>query len=170
MTGVQTCALRIYLADASAVVALINDADATVIAVSPDRTGGPTQPTVDAFAALIEARPTGRLIVVGGAGSLLDEQGRRLADSPDFPEEWKPEALALAAVLELLRDAGDALAWTFVSPAPMYPVQEATTGRYVVGADTPTGERLSAADLATALVDEAERDAHRGARFTVASA
>ncbi|MCL3777849.1 MULTISPECIES: NAD(P)H-binding protein [unclassified Actinomyces] len=168
--GART-AVAADLADTDAVVALVNDADVTVIAVSPDRAGGPTQPTVDAFAALINARPTGRL-VVGGAGSLLDEQGQRLVDSPSpaFLEEWRPEALALATVLELLREAGDALAWTFVSPAPMYPVAEATTGRYAVGADTPAGERLSAADLALALVDEAERDAHRGVRFTVASA
>ncbi|SDM31644.1 NAD(P)-dependent oxidoreductase [Actinomyces ruminicola] len=157
------------LADTAAVVDLINAADATVIAVSPDRTGGPAQPTVDAFKALIAARPTGRLVVVAGAGSLLDADGNRLVDSPDFPAAAKPEALAFAEVLEAFRAAGDALAWTLVSPAPAYPSAQ-STGAYVVGKDHPAGTDLSPADLAIALVDEAERDAHRGERFTVASA
>ena len=157
------------LADTAAVVKLVNASDATVIAVSPDRTGGPTQPLVDAFAALIAARPTGRLVVVGGAGSLLDADGRRLVDGPAFPEDYRGEALALAEVLELFRAAGDAVAWTLVSPAPAYPVDK-SSGAYVSGADSPAGPALSTADFALALVDEAERDAHRGRRFTVASA
>ena len=157
------------LANTPAVVELVNAADATVIAVSPDRTGGPAQPLVDAFAALIAARPTGRLIVVGGAGSLLDADGRRLVDAPAFPEDYRGEALALAEVLELFRAAGDAVAWTLVSPAPDYPVAE-SSGAYASGTDSPAGETLSAADMALALVDEAERDAHRGTRFTVAGA
>ena len=157
------------LADTAAVVKLVNASDATVIAVSPDRTGGSAQPIIDAFAALIAARPTGRLVVVGGAGSLLDAEGRRLVDDPAFPEDYRGEALAFAEVLELFRAAGDAVAWTLVSPAPAYPVDK-SSGAYVSGADSPAGPALSTADFALALVDEAERDAHRGARFTVASA
>ena len=156
------------LADAAA-VELISDSDATIIAISPDRTGGSTQPVIDAFKELIAARPAGRVIVVGGAGSLLDADGRRLVDSPDFPEDYRGEALAFADVLELFRAAGDAVAWTLVSPAPNYPTEE-SSGAYVSGTDSPAGPALSAADMALALVDEAERDAHRGTRFTVASA
>ena len=157
------------LADTAAVVKLVNASDATVIAVSPDRSGGSARPVVDAFAALIAACPTGRLVVVGGAGSLLDAEGRRLVDDPAFPEDYRDEALAFAEVLELFRAAGDAVAWTLVSPAPAYPVDK-SSGAYVSGADSPAGPALSTADFALALVDEAERDAHRGARFTVASA
>ena len=157
------------LADTAAVVKLVNASDATVIAVSPDRSGGSARPVVDAFAALIAARPTGRLVVVGGAGSLLDAEGRRLVDDPAFPEDYRGEALAFAEVLELFRAAGDAVAWTLVSPAPDYPVAE-SSGAYASGSDSPAGETLSAADMALALIDEAEKDAHRGVRFTVASA
>ena len=157
------------LADTAAVVKLVNASDATVIAVSPDRSGGSARPVVDAFAALIAACPTGRLVVVGGAGSLLDAEGRRLVDDPAFPEDYRGEALAFAEVLELFRAAGDAVAWTLVSPAPGYPVPE-SSGAYVSGSDSPVGDTLSAADMALALVDEAERDAHRGRRFTVAGA
>ena len=98
------------LADTPAVVDLVDAADATIIAVSPDRTGGPVQPVVDAFAALVAARPAGRLVVVGGAGSLLDAEGRRIVDDPAFPEDYRNEALAFADVLELFRSAGDAVA------------------------------------------------------------
>lgn len=147
----------------------VEGAAADVIAISPDRTGGSTQPVIDAFKALIAARPAGRVIVVGGAGSLLDADGRRLVDSPDFPEDYRGEALAFADVLELFRAAGDAVAWTLVSPAPGYPVPE-SSGAYVSGSDSPVGDTLSAADMALALIDEAEKDAHRGVRFTVASA
>lgn len=157
------------LADTPAVVDLVDAADATIIAVSPDRTGGPVQPVVGAFAALVAARPAGRLVVVGGAGSLLDAEGRRIVDDPAFPEDYRNEALAFADVLELFRSAGDAVAWTLVSPAPNYPTEE-SSGAYVSGTDSPAGPALSAADMALALVDEAERDAHRGTRFTVASA
>lgn len=157
------------LANTAAVVKLVNASDATVIAVSPDRSGGSARPVVDAFAALIAACPTGRLVVVGGAGSLLDAEGRRLVDDPAFPQDYRGEALAFAEVLELFRAAGDAVAWTLVSPAPAYPVDK-SSGAYVSGADSPAGPALSTADFALALVDEAERDAHRGARFTVASA
>src|SRR4051794_31952129 len=46
----------------------------------------------------------GRLISVGGAGSLEVAPGERLVDTPDFHDEWKPEALAGAAALEVFRD------------------------------------------------------------------
>ncbi|SHE26568.1 NAD(P)-dependent oxidoreductase [Actinomyces glycerinitolerans] len=161
--------VAVEFADTAAVVDLVNAADATIVAVSPDRTGGPVQPTVDAFKAVIAARPTGRLVIVGGAGSLLDADGKRLVDSPDFPADSKPEALAFSEVLDAFRAAGDDLAWTLVSPAPAYP-SEQSTGAYVVGKDNPVGTNLSPADFAIALVDEAERDAHRGERFAVAGA
>lgn len=162
-------AVAAELSDTARIVELINDADVTVISVSPDRTGGPTQPTADAHQALIEARPTGRMVIVGGAGSLLDEKGQRLVDSPEFPAEYKPEALTFSDVLESYRAAGDAIAWTFASPAPFYPAPT-VTGGYVLGTDNPAGEALSAADFALALLDEVEKDAHRSQRFSVAGA
>ncbi|WP_022867203.1 NAD(P)-dependent oxidoreductase [Schaalia vaccimaxillae] len=160
---------RADLADTRAIVDLVNGSDVTIIAVPTDRTGGPTRPIIEAFEHLFAARPVGRMIVVGGAGSLLDEEGNRLVDSPNFPEDYRPEGLAFAKILDLLREAGDKLAWTFVSPSPNYPVEE-SSGAYVEAADSAAGENLSAADLAIALIDEAEKDAHRGKRFTVASA
>ena len=143
--------VTLTLADTQAVVDLINSSDATVITVSAGR-GEPAQPVIDAHRALITAAPSGRLIVVGGAGSLLTPDGTRLVDTPGFPEEYKPEALAFTEVL-----------------APGF-TDKPRTGTYTEGGDQPAGSEISVADFAVALVDEAEKDAHRGHRWTIANA
>ena len=160
--------VTLTLADTQTVVDLINISDVTVIAVSAGR-GEPAQPVIDAHRALIAAAPTGRIIVVGGAGSLLTPDGTRLVDTPGFPEEYKPEALAFAEVLDLYRGADGALSWTFLSPAPTF-TNKPRTGSYVEGTDQPAGSEISVDDFAVALVDEAEKDAHRGRRWTIANA
>lgn len=155
--------VQLDVAKTSDLVDLINGNDVTILAI-----GGLAEKAPEIYRNLIAASPKGRFIVVGGAGSLLDAEGKRLVDG-DFPEDWKPEALAYAEVLEDLRAAGAAVRWSFVSPAPLYP-EGRPSGTYVVGKDSPAGERLAAEDMALALVDEAENDAHRTERFTVASA
>ena len=143
--------VTLTLTDTQAVVDLVNGSDATVITVSAGR-GEPAQPVIDAHRALIAAAPTGRLIVVGGAGSLLTPDGTRLVDTPGFPEEYKPEALAFTEVLDLYREAGSALTWTFLSPAPEF-TDKPRTGTYAEGGDQPAGSEISVADFAVALVD-----------------
>jgi len=160
--------VTLTLADTQAVVDLINSSDATVITVSAGR-GESAQPVIDAHRTLIATAPTGRFIVVGGAGSLLTPDGTRLVDTPGFPEEYKTEALAFAEVLDLYREAGSALNWTLLSPAPEF-TDKPRTGTYTEGGDQPAGSEISVADFAVALVDEAEKDAHRGHRWTIANA
>lgn len=161
------------LSDTEGVRRLLGDNDVVIITTSPDRTGGPVQPTIDEHRALVEsltAEPVGRLVVVGGAGALETEpgSGQLIKDAPGFPAEIYPEADAYAQVLELYRGAGTAFAWSMVAPAPQIePGQR--TGTYVQAIDSPAGPRVSAEDMAVALVDEAESDAHRGIRWTVAS-
>lgn len=123
-------------------------------------------------ARLIEAvRRSGvrRYLVVGGAGSLFVAPGKRLVDQPDFPAEYRAEAMAGAAFLELLRGVDD-LEWTFVSPSALFlPGQR--TGRFRLGEDQllvgPEGSRISFQDFAIALADEIEKPAHVRKRFTV---
>ncbi|MGH8426318.1 MAG: NAD(P)-dependent oxidoreductase, partial [Pseudomonas fluorescens] len=57
-----------------------------------------------------------RLLVVGGAGSLLLLDGTRVIDSEGFPQAYKAEASAGALFLENLRQEKE-LDWTFVSPS-----------------------------------------------------
>ena len=74
-----------------------------------------------------------RLLVVGGAGSLQTAPGTILLDSPDFPDEYKPEAMGAKAFLEDLRTIED-LDWTFLSPAALLEPGE-RTGKFRIGGD-----------------------------------
>jgi putative NADH-flavin reductase len=141
--------------------------DVVVSAIGPSRTGGRPEDYLDSVANLIANVGATRLVVVGGAGSLLDADGHRLLDSPDFPAVYKPEALIGAAAFDRLRASAD-VNWTYLSPAPEIAPGE-RTGRYVLGDDSPAGGFISAEDYAVALVDELERPAHERRRFTVAA-
>lgn len=161
------------LSDVPGVRQLLADHDVVVIATSPDRSGGPVQPTIDEHRALVESladEPVGRLVVVAGAGALETEPGSGLLikDAPGFPTEYLAEANAYAQILELYRAAGSAFAWSIIAPAPLIEPGK-RTGRYVQATDSPAGPRVSAEDMAVAIVDEAESDAHRSIRWTVAS-
>ena len=89
-------------------------------------------------------------------------------DIPGFPEEYKAEAQAFAEILDLYREAGSSLTWTLLSPAPGF-TDKPRTSTYTEGGDQPAGSEISVADFAVALVDEAEKDAHRGRRWTIAN-
>lgn len=114
-----------------------------------------------------------RFIVVGGAGSLVVD-GKRLVDSPDFPKEIKPGALAAADYLDTLRKEQE-LNWTMISPAIEMNSQAGgiRTGKYRTGLDHPVFDaegrsRLSVEDLAVAIADEIEQKQFINQRFTAA--
>ena len=88
-----------------------------------------------------------RLVVVGGAGSLEVASGTRLVDTPDFHEEWKPEALGQAEALDLYRSAETDVDWTYVSPGALLAPGE-RTGRYrTAGDQLLVGDRRTVGDL-----------------------
>lgn len=120
-------------------------------------------------AAVREARVS-RLLVVGGAASLLVAPGKRLIDTPDFPEAYKAEALAGVRFLDALRNE-NVLEWTFLSPSAEF-VPGERTGKFRVGKDDLLVDSnghswISMEDYAIALVDELERPKHLRERFTV---
>ncbi|MFT3820579.1 MAG: NAD(P)H-binding protein [Rubrivivax sp.] len=115
-----------------------------------------------------------RLLVVGGAGSLTVAPGVQLVDTDGFkrqvPANVVPGALAARDALTELQ-AETTLDWTFLSP-PALLAPGAARGGFRIGGDEllmdgnqPAG--ISVADLAVALLDEAERPAHVQRRFTV---
>jgi putative NADH-flavin reductase len=131
------------------------------------------RPSAEALVAGLHALGEGapRLIMVGGAGSLRGPDGRRVWDAPGLPEQVVEIMHAHGEALEYLRgEAGD-VRWTSLSPAAR--IEPGTrTGSYRTALDDlvtdETGEsRISAEDYAVALVDEIERPAHLGERFTV---
>ncbi|MET9317834.1 NAD(P)H-binding protein [Kribbella sp. NPDC003505] len=151
--------------DVAAAKELAADSDVLVAAIGPSRTGGDHQDYLDAVDNLIAAvRGTAtRLLVVGGAGSLVVD-GNRVVDGPDFPAEYKGESLTVSRALENLR-ASD-VNWTMLSPAFVIAPGE-RTGVFRLGQDEPVGDHISAEDYAVALVDEAETAAHNQRRFTL---
>ncbi len=154
--------------DPTAVADIAATHDAVVAAHGPSREpGGDPSAFTGQFAAFAAAVGSTRLLVIGGAGSLLAAPGIRLVDTPEFPQSYKGEALAHAAVLADLR-AGSSSTWTYVSPAPVLEAGE-RTGAFEIGDDTPVGTWVSYEDLAVAVVDELENPAHAGSRFTLAS-
>ncbi|MFB8275853.1 NAD(P)-dependent oxidoreductase [Nocardia colli] len=116
-----------------------------------------------------------RLLVVGGAATLLvpDAEGATLHETPDFPAHLRPIARACADQLALCR-AETVTDWTYLSP-PAELVPGERTGVYRRGVDEllvrPDGtSTISMEDFAVALLDEAERPVHRRTRFTVGAA
>ncbi|OKO85789.1 NAD(P)-dependent oxidoreductase [Bradyrhizobium sp. AS23.2] len=112
----------------------------------------------------------GRYLVVGGAGSLEVAPGVKLVTTPGFPDQYKAEAEAGSAFLELLRQEKE-LNWTFLSPSALFTEGE-RTAKFRLGSDQLLADAngkswITFADYAIALADEIERPAHLRQRFTV---
>ena len=114
-----------------------------------------------------------RLIVVGGAGSLYVDPSHStaLADTPDFPDAFKPLATAMGKALAELRERDD-VKWTYISPAADFQADGERTGSYLLGGEELTlnecGESIiSYADYAIAVVDEIESGSHVNERISV---
>ena len=114
-----------------------------------------------------------RYIVIGGAGSLFVAPNVQLIDTPQFPAEWKPGALAARDYLNILKKENE-LDWTYLSPAiEMNPgTKHERRGTYRTGLDNPVFDvnnksTISVEDLAVAIIDEVEHPKHSRVRFTV---
>jgi putative NADH-flavin reductase len=111
-----------------------------------------------------------RLIIAGGAGSLEVAPGLQLVDTPDFPEMYKPTALAHREALKIYQKA-DELDWTYVSPAAEIAPGERTgkfrTGTNQLITDAQGKSYISMEDFAVAIIDELENPMHLKAQMTV---
>lgn len=162
------------LADRATVSEAVDGADELVVSTHGADVDGTA--LVDLVPGLIEAADAAgaRLSFVGGAGTALLPDGSRLIDSPDFQDEWKPEASSHALVLEALQAAPEPLRWFYVSPAALFGswTDFPATGTYRTGgdqlvADDQGNSQISGADFAKAYVDEIEQSNNPRRRFTV---
>jgi putative NADH-flavin reductase len=120
------------------------------------------------------AGPAPRLIHVGGAGSLEVDPGVLYADK--LPRIFIPRNLELEIdgqilALEYLESVTD-VAWTYATPAKNFTNGE-RTGEFRIGGnqmmeDRRGRSRISRADFAVALIDEAEAAEHVHEQFSVA--
>ncbi|GAA1274553.1 NAD(P)-dependent oxidoreductase [Kitasatospora nipponensis] len=162
-----------YLADATdaeAVTKLTDGQDVVIGATRPASGREPELAAVTEAMLTAVARGGGRLLLVGGAATLLVD-GTPLMDTPDFPAQLGPIAQACREQYETCLAAGPESDWTYLAP-PAELSPGVRTGHYRLGRDellTDEAGRsaVSMEDLAVALLDEAERPQHRRARFTV---
>ena len=120
--------------------------------------------------AAAKAAGLGRVLAVGGAGTVEVAPGVRNMDRPEFPAAWQGGAKSTAVIKELLAAEPD-LEWTTLCPSH-HLVQGERTGKFRLGLDQmlfgPDGEsRISVEDYAAAMVDEQENPKHTRRRFTV---
>ena len=121
----------------------------------------------------ILANKNTHLLVVGGAGSLYtdDSLKTQLFETSNFPADYMPVATNMAKGLEVLRKRND-VKWTYISPAGDFDFEAERKGDYQLAGEVFTvnakGEsKISYADYAIAMVDEAEKGNHINQRISV---
>jgi hypothetical protein len=152
------------VADVAALAAGHDAAINTAAAIDPE-----TFFTSAAHALIKGLRQAGvnRLVTVGLASLLPGPDGTRLLDMPGFPAEFRPFCLAHAAGLEALRVEGGTLDWVYVSPAGDFDHEGERTGHYEIREHGDTAARISYADFALVLLDEAETPRHHRGHLAV---
>jgi len=128
--------------------------------------------TVDALSRQGDRAP--RLIHVGGSGSLEVEPGVLFAEKLPkilLPKGLEVEILGQILALEFFRKVDD-VKWTYVTPPKKF-TNGPRTGVFRTGGgraleDNRGRTRLSRADFAVALIDEAERAKYVRRQFSVA--
>lgn len=131
-----------------------------------------TDQLVDVTARIIQAvdeAGAGRLVVVGGCGSLDFSPGVTVLASGHWPAPYVSIATSHTKALAALR--ASSINWTYFSP-PMSITLGERTGKFRLGGDDLIKDaegksRVSFEDYAVALVDELEKPAHERARFTI---
>ena len=163
------------LLDASADLAkATKDVDAVISAIGGRAVGNHEIVRNTAKKLLTELPVAGvnRLLWVGGAGSLEVAPGVELVTVPDFPAEYKDEAIAMGEALKVFRTTSSDLNWTFVSPAAeIFPGEKEAP--YRVGGeqlltDEQGASRISVSDYAVAMIDELEAGKYPNQRIGVA--
>ncbi|MFP5416926.1 MAG: NAD(P)-dependent oxidoreductase [Actinomycetes bacterium] len=164
------------LDEPDSIVAAIDGSDIVVAAVTDRSTDDRTR-IPDTARTLLELLPragVSRLAFVGGGGTLEVTPGVRAVDAPDFPQQYRNEALAQAEALDILR-ASHGVEWTYMSPPPHHLVPGDKTGRYRTAAgDSPVTNSegqstITSGDFASAFVDEIEQNRYARQRFTAGS-
>lgn len=114
----------------------------------------------------------GRLLIVGGAGTLFCAPGVRILETGVFPNEIFNCVVSLGYVyLNILQNEKE-LDWVFFSPAGTFDEKGERTGKFRLGkddlvVDTEDNSHISVQDYAVAMVDELEKPAHHKECFTI---
>lgn len=113
-----------------------------------------------------------RFIVIGGAGSLLNEDGKQIVDTLPQDLPFIPKSKAARGYFEIIKKE-EKLDWVYFSPAlEMNPdISIGRTGNYRLGTNHPVFDesgknRMSVEDVAVVIADEIENPKHHQQQFT----
>ena len=165
------------VANVDAIANIAKGKDAVISAYNPGWTNPDIKRLIEEnYPKIVEAvkkSGVGRLLIVGGAGTLFVKPGLRVVDSGAIPAE----------IMDGVRPLGDFylndltkeqdLDWVFFSPAGAFEEKGERTAKFRLGkddliVDPATGtSHISVQDYAVAMVDELEKPAHHKERFTI---
>ena len=165
------------VANVDAIANIAKGKDAVISAYNPGWTNPDIKRLIEEnYPKIVEAvkkSGVGRLLIVGGAGTLFVKPGLRVVDSGAIPAE----------IMDGVRPLGDFylndltkeqdLDWVFFSPAGAFEEKGERTGKFRLGkddliVDPATGtSHISVQDYAVAMVNELEKPAHHKERFTI---
>jgi putative NADH-flavin reductase len=170
------------LLDRSSVAAIVDGKDVIILSVRGviGDSGSPesalqfmaAETLVDVLFTMGDSAP--RLLHVGGSGSLEVEPGVLFAEKLPkvlLPKDLEVEILGQILALEFYRKVDD-VSWTYVTPPKNF-TNGPRTGVFRIGGDQALEDergrcRLSRADFAVALIDEAEQAKYPRRRISVA--
>ena len=169
-------AVKEDVANVDAIAALAKGKDAVISAYNP----GWTKPDIatlitENYPRILNAAKqsgVGRLLIVGGAGTLFCAPGLRVVDSGAIPEEIMGGVRPLGDFyLNTLMNEND-IDWVFFSPAGAFDENGQRTGEFRLGkddliVDAEGNSHISVQDYAVAMVDELEQENHHKERFTI---
>ena len=169
-------AVKEDVANVDAIAALAKGKDAVISAYNP----GWTNPDIatlitENYPRILNAAKqsgVGRLLIVGGAGTLFCAPGLRVVDSGAIPEEIMGGVRPLGDFyLNTLMNENE-IDWVFFSPAGAFDENGQRTGEFRLGkddliVDAEGNSHISVQDYAVAMVDELEQENHHKERFTI---
>lgn len=151
--------------DPTSVSRLVVGHDAVIAGVY-DAAGDPGLFLPAAARALVAGVGGTRLVWVGLASVLPNASGTPLMDTAEYPQEYRSFSLAHLAALDVLRQSD--VDWTAVSPSGDFDHVGDPVGAYRY-APGDAGARITYADHAIALVDEAVAPTHHRTHVGVAT-
>ncbi len=176
LEGKEVTAVKEDVANVDAIADLARGKDAVISAYNP----GWTNPDIatlitENYPKILNAAKqsgVGRLLIVGGAGTLFCAPGLRVVDSGAIPEAIMGGVRPLGDFyLNTLINEND-IDWVFFSPAGAFDENGQRTGKFRLGkddliVDADGNSHISVQDYAVAMVDELEQENHHKERFTI---
>lgn len=170
-------AVKADVSDVDSIAGLARGKDAVISAYNPGWTNPDIKKLIEQnYPRILEAvrkSGVGRLLIVGGAGTLFVKPGLRVVDSGAIPAEIMDGVRPLGDFyLNVLRKETE-VDWVFLSPAGTFDEKGRRTGHFRLGGDDlivdpATGtSHISVEDYAVAMVDELETPRHHRERFTL---